>query len=146
MKDAPPPRPNKRPRLGPSPSELGVSTTPTKGKITKPADVGKPKKGTGLEDEFLQAMQPRTKKGPSWMDDDAGPVASTSTDSKIDTRKISKKKDEGQDDLPATEVMSDLDWLRKHTKPTADVGAQPDQVFEQSDDEGDSGFNNDNVR
>ncbi|KAI0752041.1 hypothetical protein C8Q74DRAFT_1211476 [Fomes fomentarius] len=145
VKDAPPPRPNKRPRLGPSPSELEVTTTPTKSDNTKPADVEKPKKGTGLKDEFLQAMQPRTKKGPSWRDDDAGPVASTSTDSKTDTKKKSKKKDKRQDDVVlAAEAMSDLDWLRKHTKPTADVGAQPDQVFEQSDDEGESGPSNDN--
>ena len=94
-------------------------------------------------------MQPRTKKGPSWKDDDPLPTtgSSTSTDrtGETSTKKKSQKlkhldqeeKREGAD-VPTPEVtepMSDLDWLRRHTKATVDVDMAPEKDFEQSDDD-----------
>ncbi|KAI0753331.1 hypothetical protein C8Q80DRAFT_507618 [Daedaleopsis nitida] len=139
-KDAPAPRPNKRPRLGPSPSETDeavvrlAKSKKTKTKTKSSVDDRKAK-NSQLEDEFLQVMQPRTMKGPSWKDDDAvAPVASTSTDPA--KQKKSKKADTEQEDVVVveeqpSEALSDMDWLRRHTKSTA----VEEKAFEQSDDE-----------
>ena len=147
MKDAPAPRPNKRPRLGPSPSETEGTTELSQSKKTKSTEsqstAVKPKKGAGLEDEFMQVMQPRTKKGPSWKDEDPAPVASSSNSpaaGRLKKMERVKQRDDGQDAASqepeaAAEAMSDLDWLRKHTKPATDVDIHVDKVFEQSDDE-----------
>ena len=75
-KDAPPPRPNKRPRLGPSPMEAAVEAGPSKESHSnakvKDEKAGKGKAGKDSQmEEFLQVMKPRTKKGPSWADNDA---------------------------------------------------------------------------
>ncbi|KAI0656208.1 hypothetical protein C8Q70DRAFT_1012681 [Cubamyces menziesii] len=121
-KDAPAPRPNKRPRTGPSPSELAESpSSPEKKSKSKDKTKGK---ADELENEFLQVMQPRTKKGPSWKDDDPvpGPVASSSTGA--------TKQQAAQAD-----AVSDLDWLKRHTKTTLDDVETSGRVFEQSDDE-----------
>ena len=150
-KDAPAPRPNKRPRLGPSPSEAeDAAKSSARTKATKSSAKDKSKKGKddGLADEFMQVMQPRNK-GPSWKDADPvpAPVASTSTSPAIDAKKSSKK---GKEKLEATdgkaeeqpvveeasaEPVSDMDWLKRHTKSTLDSVDAPEKVFEQSDDE-----------
>ncbi|KAI8992839.1 RNA-binding domain-containing protein [Trametes punicea] len=147
-KDAPAPRPSKRPRLGPSPTEV-KEARPPKEKPSKSKDGAKEGASDGLVDEFLQVMQPRTKKGPSWKDDDAmpAPVASSSSATVAEsTKKRKKSKDnevvtsvgdddggqEEQQDKPA-EALSDLDWLKKHTKATLDE--EVEKVYEQSDDE-----------
>lgn len=68
-------------------------------------------------DEFLKIMKPRTKKGPSWANEDPqGP----GKDGMVETA-------EGP-----TEGISDLDWLKKHTSKNVD---NADKVFEQSGDE-----------
>ncbi|KAI0668958.1 hypothetical protein C8Q78DRAFT_978775 [Trametes maxima] len=145
-KNAPAPRPNKRPRLGPSPNELVID---------KPVDKVKPStkdaawQGAGdeLANEFLQFMRPRTK-GPSWKDDDPTPAPQTS--SLIDSasgssqkgktlgEKASKAKSAEASGGPmgqsSEEPASDLDWLRRHTKPTLDE-VETFETFEQSDDE-----------
>lgn len=69
-KDAPAPRPNKRPRLGPSPTDGFVESTPTisSNKFLK-KDPKSDQKSTGKAaqlDEYLEVMQSRNKKGPSW--------------------------------------------------------------------------------
>ncbi|KAI0776697.1 RNA-binding domain-containing protein [Trametes elegans] len=147
-KDAPAPRPNKRPRLGPAPTEV-EDVKPEKARNSKTNDKSQ-KKGAGedLANEFLQVMQPRTKKGPSWKNDDPapGPVVSTSADATAATsgKKRKKSKDKDTADLEQTaheeassaaEPVSDLDWLKRHTKPTLDVAEAPEKVFEQSDDD-----------
>ncbi|KAH9887035.1 hypothetical protein C8Q73DRAFT_748774 [Cubamyces lactineus] len=139
-KDAPPPRPNKRPRTGPSPSEQDeVSSLPEKKLKSKDKT-----KTDELEHEFLQVMQPRTKKGPSWKDDEpAGPVASTSTGATSESSKKAKSSKPKPEDLAEdseqqivqTDAVSDLDWLKRHTKTTLDDLEAPGRVFEQSDDE-----------
>ncbi|KAI0702632.1 hypothetical protein C8Q76DRAFT_802236 [Earliella scabrosa] len=159
VKDAPTPRPNKRPRLGPSPLEVEDASRSASGKKAKPS-TDKSKKGSTsqLEDEFIQVMQPRTKKGPSWKDDDplptTGPSTSTDRTGEPSTKKKSQKlkhgdqeeKREGADRLTpeATEPVSDLDWLRRHTKATVDADMVPEKDFEQSDDES-SDDDHDNV-
>lgn len=97
-----------------------------------------------LEHEFLQVMQPRTKKGPSWKDDEpAGPVASTSTGATSESSKKTKTlkpkpedlAEDSEQQIVQTDAVSDLDWLKRHTKTTLDDLEAPGRVFEQSDDE-----------
>lgn len=156
-KDAPPPRPNKRPRLGPSPAEaaseavsLKATKSASKAKDEKAAK-GKAGKESQIE-EFLQVMKPRTKKGPSWADNDAllqpsssrTPAVATAPD---DTRPGAKKKKKEKHDVNAAEetegtaesdaaAVSDMDWFKQRTKAVLD---EPEEVaeraFEQSEDE-----------
>lgn len=90
----------------------------------------------------MQVMQPRTKKGPSWKDDDVVPVASASSPANIPDASSKKKSSKGKDKVAAKseeeptaqqEPVSDLDWLRRHTTQSDVVGVE--KAFEQSDDE-----------
>lgn len=102
----------------------------------------------------MHAMLPRTKKGPSWKDDD--PVPGPSTSPPVVERKSKKSKDasprpqpESADEQDADRMpTSDSDWLKKHTKSTLDP-IESEKVFEQSDDdsaEGDVEDGDDKVR
>ena len=106
-----------------------------------------------LEDEFLQVMQPRTKKGPSWKDDEPVPVASTSATATSTVEAAPKKakkskKDKNEvdamgEDQPvpqqepeaSAEPVSDMDWLRRHTTMAQLEATSQEKVFEQSEDE-----------
>jgi len=135
VKDAPTPRPNKRSRTGPSPSEM-PSQQPDQLMRSKPKASGSnsvEKSVTAKDDqldEFLQVMKPRTKKGPSWADEQ--PVASSSKSSIPSARTLPSQGSEQVSEVP--EGLSDMDWLRRHTKQSVDA---PDKAFEQSDDEAD---------
>ncbi|KAJ7771764.1 hypothetical protein B0H16DRAFT_1451806 [Mycena metata] len=118
-KDAPAPRPNKRPRLGPAPSELAAPSP-------APAATAKPAVDSQL-DEYLQVMQPRGNKGRTWANESAAvapvevaPDPVSSNDMDVDTE-------------PAREEgLSDLDWMKRRMSKNADV---VEKAFEQSDDE-----------
>jgi multiple RNA-binding domain-containing protein 1 len=118
-KDAPTPRPNKRPRLGPSPQD--VSPPENVSKWNK--DIANEPKSTSQLDEFLQVMQPRRQKGPAWANDmkqDDGVV-------------VGKTKDIEAGGGPALDVaLSDQDWMKQHMSRNIDV---VEKAFEQSDDE-----------
>lgn len=151
MKDAPPPRPNKRPRLDASTPANETSSASTKSDTSKAKDlksVDASSSNNRLEKEFLQVMQPRTKKGPSWADGEIPqPVASTSTAAEPSTAKKPKGENPSADPAamedqqteeaqPDAEVVSDMDWLKRHMRPTLDDELSvTDKVFEQSDDE-----------
>ena len=159
MKDAPLPRPNKRPRLGPSPDEAESSTSP-KGKSSQSKDAradGKNSKAKGKEaqlDEFMQVMQPRTRKGPSWKDDDAVLPATVAGSVKIEKKSSSKQRDaesshiderngdsidDEADENQQNAAVSDMDWLKRHMKSNLDISDHTtEKVFEQSDDEMDA--------
>ncbi|KAL4248789.1 Multiple RNA-binding domain-containing protein 1 [Abortiporus biennis] len=132
-KDAPAPRPNKRPRLGPSPSEVQSEELP---KSTSDR-ASKSKKDEQLE-EFLQVMQPRSKKGPSWANNEP-PIPSTSkVDPHAQTNSNTEDNAPATDDtnqLPSGEGLSDSDWLKRHTAKSLDDPSQPERVFDQSDEE-----------
>lgn len=126
-KDAPTPRPNKRPRLDPSQnkdisSQLQASSS-------NAVEISTPSKSDAQLDEYLKVMQPRTTKGPAWANDaqseqPAAPVPEPEAvqDTAMDT---------GED--PAKEEgISDLDWMKQRMTTNADV---VEKVFEQSDDE-----------
>ncbi|KAF7302233.1 hypothetical protein MIND_00790300 [Mycena indigotica] len=125
-KDAPEPRPNKRPRLGPSPNDpLEKPSKKSKQNTDKPVKEDK------QFDEFAQVMKPRQKK--TWANEaapsapaDVPPPSSIVVDNKmmdVDDPAVSKMENE---------EMSDLEWMRRRMKDSAAVG---EKAFEQSDDE-----------
>ncbi|TFY67177.1 hypothetical protein EVJ58_g1792 [Rhodofomes roseus] len=169
-KDAPPPRPNKRPRLGPSPAEASPAEASKKGSTsaakgsTKDAKASKGKAGKASHlEEFLQVMQPRTKNGPSWADNDAlpqptsskGPRSAGTGDDVVADEKKGKKGTDKQrhadtmdGDAPlentqpdVTEAVSDMDWFKQRTKAVLDEPDVSDRAFEQSDEEAEEGDN-----
>ncbi|KAJ3505825.1 hypothetical protein NMY22_g17442 [Coprinellus aureogranulatus] len=132
----PAPRPNKRARTGPSPSEL----TDSKSKPTTPAE---PAKGNRQLDQFMEVMQPRTKKGPSWANDaaTAEPVIPEPAALPAPTREPTGDEDVAMEDAteeaPAAEPISDMDWLKQRVSSNVDKVVE-EKAFEQSDDEDDT--------
>ncbi|KAJ6560260.1 hypothetical protein B0H19DRAFT_945470 [Mycena capillaripes] len=119
-KDAPAPRPNKRPRLGPSPNEL--PTPPSKA----PTPPEKPS-GDSQLDEYLEVMQPRGNKGRTWANE-----AATSVPVEVPTDPpLADKMDEDTEPIPE-EGLSDLDWMKRRMSTKVDI---VEKAFEQSDDE-----------
>ncbi|KAJ3532006.1 hypothetical protein NMY22_g7921 [Coprinellus aureogranulatus] len=132
----PAPRPNKRARTGPSPSEL----TDSKSKPTTPAE---PAKGNRQLDQFMEVMQPRTKKGPSWANDaaTAEPVIPEPAPLPAPTKEPTGDEDVAMEDateeIPAAEPISDMDWLKQRMSSNVDKVVE-EKAFEQSDDEDDT--------
>ncbi|KAF9064872.1 hypothetical protein BDP27DRAFT_1425381 [Rhodocollybia butyracea] len=125
LKDAPKPRPNKRPRLDATAIEDAPSKLPKKTKSSPEAGEksSKSKKDSQL-DEFLEVMH--TVKGPSWANE-AQPKASTSA----------IKLDEPAPmvvDEPVPEDVSDMEWMRRRMTEKTDLG---EKAYIQSDDEED---------
>ena len=118
-KDAPAPRPNKRPRLGHSPDEASSSTA-----APVPArNVDSKSKGKAQLDDFMEVMRP--KKGPSWANEakvsqPTIPVPETVVEDIV------------MEEPVRTEAMSDLEWMKQRTSANVD---KVEKVFEQSDDE-----------
>lgn len=126
-KDAPAPRPNKRRRLEDTAADPGPSSRPNvqkadvNGKTSAPA----PLTSTSPLDQFMDVMQPRTKKGPSWANEakESHPVLPASHSEAMST----------SDEPDNNEAVSDLEWMRRRMNLASD--SLPDKVFEQSDDE-----------
>ncbi|KAG2051106.1 RNA-binding domain-containing protein [Suillus hirtellus] len=124
-KDAPAPRPNKRRRLEDTDTDPGPSSRLHVHKADKNGKTSAPAPSTSALDEFMDVMQPRTKKGPSWANEakeshpalPAGPLETTTTSDEPDNN----------------EAVSDLEWMRRRMNLESDTS--PDKVFEQSDDE-----------
>ena len=87
-------------------------------------------------------MEPRSKKGPSWKDD---AIAQQSSSSFHPDRKKNSKAGDASNRLqpdsvdgeaPQEEAVSDMDWLKRHTKASVNV-TEPSQetVFDQSADD-----------
>ncbi|KAF7421208.1 Multiple RNA-binding domain-containing protein 1 [Pleurotus ostreatus] len=129
-KDAPRPRPNKRPRLDPSPDD----DTPSKHiKVREHADSATDDK---LE-EFLDVMRPRTAKGPLWANDEGkprpgGPIASVEPPLPEPIAQSPPREGEAGKDEP----LSDLEWMRRRMSSKVDVAhrafEQDDEVTEKS--------------
>ncbi|KAF8830016.1 hypothetical protein HHX47_DHR2000128 [Lentinula edodes] len=113
VKDAPKPRPNKRPRIDDTSVEdvLVKSTTKALGSTAKSE---KSKKDSQL-DEFLEVMQ--TKEGPSWANG-VSPEASTSA-TKLDDSPLP-----AEDEPSAEEGLSDMEWMRRRMTETTDTAEQ----------------------
>ncbi|KAE9390532.1 RNA-binding domain-containing protein [Gymnopus androsaceus JB14] len=119
-KDAPKPRPNKRPRL-----DATAVEEPHKKTKGEPDSTIKSKKDTQM-DEFLEVMH--TKKGPSWANE-AQPKASTSA------TKLDDPEPMVVDEPAREEGLSDLEWMRRRMTEKADL---VEKAYQQSDDEGDA--------
>lgn len=124
-KDAPTPRPNKRPRLDRHPTEHADSQKAPVSATEKQQDT---KSDPQLE-EYLEVMQPRAKKGPSWKD--GAPEAQT-TPSTVSTKSVELPEDPAEA-LP--EPASDADWLKRHMRSSLDIVASSQSaVFDQVED------------
>ena len=135
VKGAPAARPNKRPRLDPeSPSLDPVSDRSKTGANAVPSN---PKKQDVHLEQFLEVMQPRSKKGPSWANDAVQPELITnpaSTSSLKSTENLGTKDVEG--DSEKGEGISDLDWMRQRMSKALELGdGSKEKIFEQPDDE-----------
>ncbi|KAJ7094410.1 hypothetical protein C8R44DRAFT_814432 [Mycena epipterygia] len=118
-KDAPAPRPNKRPRLGPSPSEQPTLPSKAPSLPTKASD-------DSQLDEYLQVMQPQGNKGRTWANE-ATPVSAEVPTDPADADGMD------EDTEPVREEgLSDLDWMKRRMSKNVDV---VEKAFEQSDDE-----------
>ena len=87
----------------------------------------------------MKVMQPRSKKGPSWANEDAVPGPSTSQPPhKENTAPEDEEMDEDSQpqESSAVEPASDMDWLRRHTKSALTLDSE-EKAFEQSDSEPD---------
>lgn len=87
-------------------------------------------------------MEPRSKKGPSWKDSaiaESSQVASKSDKGK--KTKVSKKMTQSGDDASGGEeasndARSDLDWLKRHMKTSANaLDTATETAFDQSDED-----------
>ncbi|KAK7046017.1 Multiple RNA-binding domain-containing protein 1 [Paramarasmius palmivorus] len=127
-KDAPTPRPNKRPRTedATTPSDAAKAELKKARKDNK--EDGKKSKKDSQMAEFLEVMAP--KKGPSWANEaQTQPEASTSA-KKIDDKDV--------DMVVPEEGLSDLDWMRRRMTSNVD---EAEKAFEQSDEEEDGNRN-----
>ena len=133
FKDAPTPRPNKRRRLDPAQEPSGEvaapSVRPKSGTVSD-----SPKKKEKQDDQldaFMQVMQPRTKKGPSWANDfDIGTGQSSTSagkQTKTDKTENANVNNEKNDNI------SDLDWMKQRMSKAVDD--ETEKAYEQSDDE-----------
>ena len=118
-KDAPAPRPNKRPRLGPSPDEASSSTAA----LVPARNVDSKSKGKAQLDDFMEVMRP--KKGPSWANEAKVSQPSIPVPEAV-------VEDVVMEEPAKTEAMSDLEWMKQRTSANVD---KVEKVFEQSDDE-----------
>jgi multiple RNA-binding domain-containing protein 1 len=136
-KDAPAPRPNKRPKLENVSTPSDASLEHKKSKESAQTDNTKPpKKRTELEEEFIQVMRPRTQKGPAWLDavdPDESKVASSSKitlaappsppskkgKERESSLNVDDQQNSGADELAMDEDIKDQDiddmeWMKRH--------------------------------
>jgi multiple RNA-binding domain-containing protein 1 len=141
------PRPNKRPRLGPSPTDEPTSLSnphpPSSASKSKHNAKAKGKNAAQL-DEYTKVMQPRTKKGPLWANEalQPQPQPSSSCIGNVHASRlklvekvgadVNEKETDEKEDEEKDEGISDLDWMKKRM--TQNIEAA-EKVFEQSDDE-----------
>ena len=110
--------------MGPSPNEAEqAEVTSKKSNKEKKKASEKETKQDSERDKFMKVMKPRTKKGPSWANEDS---QAPGTDGKVVIVEEATEED------VQNKSISDLDWFKKHTSKNVD---NVDKVFEQSDDE-----------
>ncbi|EJD05148.1 uncharacterized protein FOMMEDRAFT_18782 [Fomitiporia mediterranea MF3/22] len=153
-KDAPIPRPNKKPRIdnsnsavdklpGTKPLQKSKSKRKKMDATTSTDDnaesIGKKiKKGAEL-DEFMQVMQPRTKKERTWANNDDVPVAGPSSrpleQSQANANGISETDDSNErEEEDGVEEVDDMEWMRRKMKKDLEEGGE-ERVFMQDEEE-----------
>ena len=113
-------------------------------------------KSSALEDEFIKVMQPRTQKGPAWLDDvalDGSKVASSSkiTDGIASSSKKGKERaraplvgenetnvddDDAMDEDKKDDGIDDMEWMKRHMSKGMQLEDEPTKEFYQDDDGG----------
>ncbi|KAF8584613.1 RNA-binding domain-containing protein [Ramaria rubella] len=128
VKDAPAPRPNKRPRL----LEPERASAPTKPKPKVDAKNPDATEDDSLRAEFISLMNPRNKKGPAWADGAHSKAMATATPRTLPPSDIPHRSDvEEQDAIARDDTVSDLEWMKSRMTTAIREGRD----FEQSDDE-----------
>lgn len=153
VKDAPTPRPNKRLRLGLLPTDREVPPSAVKStKSTKGVAVDHTKEPTSKMrpqfDEYMNVMQARSKKGPSWANDAQQAIPEVALVAERKSKKGKEQNDERVPPVPENDAqkpraeddkgegMSDLDWMRRRMSQTMDIEADTkERAFEQDEDE-----------
>ncbi|GLB44335.1 putative RNA recognition motif containing protein [Lyophyllum shimeji] len=140
-KDAPPPRPNKRPRLGPSPADNDAEepSTKTAKQASDPKKKQKQKPDAAeLEEQYMKVMQPRTKKARTWANEEQPEPAAVPIPEQEPEPEVAEGDVAMRDETSAAkdEAVSDLEWMKQRMSKTVDV---VERAFEQSDDEDESG-------
>ncbi|KAJ7228150.1 hypothetical protein GGX14DRAFT_538560 [Mycena pura] len=116
-KDAPAPRPNKRPRLGPSPNDPPEkSSKATVGPLGSSDDA--------QFEEYIRVMQPRGEQGRTWANE-------TTPTAQVEVPAEPLALEDKDEDAEPT-GLSDLEWLKRRMSKNVDV---VEKDFEQSDDE-----------
>lgn len=155
MKNAPAPRPNKRPRLDTSERQATSDSTTVASarKQSRKSDAresGPEKAGSSSQlTEFMQVMKPRTKNGRTWANDDVVTTTSALSSTTVNEAGSSPSK-KGKDNASAAgvsavedvsiepetgqEPVSDMDWLKQRQKKVLQSDSST-KAFEQSDDE-----------
>ncbi|KAG6828468.1 hypothetical protein H0H92_007834 [Tricholoma furcatifolium] len=142
-KDAPAPRPNKRRRVDSPPTHDDTDThasstkKESKSQLQSNSNTQTTSKDN-LESEFMKAMQPRTKKGPAWANDEVpAPVAAVvppdnEAQQEADGDGDTQMKEPEPEAEARDEAISDLEWMRRRMGNSSTVD---EKAFEQSDDE-----------
>jgi len=125
LKDGPG-RPNKRPRLGPSPTDVEVKPN----KESKSEQTTHKDKSSAQVEEFLSVMQQRTQKGPTWANE---PRVEQSV----------PLSEYGDQPLMSSATLSDLEWMKQRMSQNID---KVDKIFEQSEEEDGSPGKKDDVK
>lgn len=144
-------RPNKRPRLGLLANDQPKKVdSPTDGEGSKeaknPVDKTevKGKKAAQL-DEFLEVMQPRTKKGRSWANEDnVAPNAEIQAESSTAASKVKSKNKAPEDTRQVSEDpgqeqqdLDDIEWMKRRMTKALDVEVEAveEKAFQQDDED-----------
>lgn len=120
VKDAPAPRPNKRPRIQQLDNASHVVSPSKEKQMTLAKSTKEDSNMDKLSEEFMSVMKSR-KQRPAWAD---GPVPDP---------QVLQPQQEEKDGHPADETISDLDWLKSRMR--HDIPETQSKAFEQSDDE-----------
>ena len=135
-KDAPIPRPNKKPRLERSEENDKPLVKTNKPKDSKPTEA-ESKKDAQVE-EYMQVMQPRTKKARTWANDDPTLDAQTTfvddtkKDGIVDPETVSDAKD--TEDEGTVEEVDDLEWMKRRMQRGIQSKDLEEKLFAQDDD------------
>ncbi|KAI0053501.1 RNA-binding domain-containing protein [Auriscalpium vulgare] len=127
-KDAPTPRPNKRRRVDTSTADVHLDPSSSKAREPLSHDASDKRKESQLE-QFMDVMQPRTRKGPSWAEQPPAQQPVKKSKKGKEVAVVDEANDNAQ-----PEGLSDVEWMRRRMKQGVE-NAATEKAFEQSDDD-----------
>ena len=133
-KNAPTPRPNKKPRLESEGKHKPEAKSDNVLKKDKAAGVKEMRKKDEALHEFMQVMQPRTRKERTWANDVADAQSQRGKPGRVESEEDQSGEAQMEEDI--VEEVDDLEWMRRRMKKGL-RDAESTKAFIQ-DDEGDS--------